>query len=565
MKIIYLTLMMAGVSASAVMAENEVTLGHYKQSSLKLRENAILLRLSRAAVTRRQDIRLVLGKEYIATYRYADALDVLGVVSKYPLTDGQKLNFFVLRGSAELGLRHMAEASRDLDLASLDGRPDVWLKRVRMRHAEGNSKSAIVALSKSVDSYKKITKAELATTFVAAAKSLLNLNQAQYAHNFLSYAEKLTQNEFEKDEITLLRGDVAAQQNKTRDAGKFYALAQLRENRLVSTQATYNITLAELSAQKISPAKAISVLKRSRLSWKGDKLELAIIEKIGDLYAEQGKARDALANWRLATNYFPVDSDTRRIAEKEKALFSNYFLTSKNTIENFALFSDFRNLTPLGSAGDGLIRGLVNSLLDSGLSKRAAGILDYQVRYRLTGAAQSSVALQLAALHAQNGDSSLAIDVLNRTASIEVIPEISNQRRLVLARALIDQGDLLKAQSLLVGDRSVYAQELNADLYWREKNWKRLSDTLPTELRKVHSRKSILRQAYAANMMDDKKQMQFLKEKFSLDGMSSGEKEVFNQLASGVTLTPDVIKKMAPILTQMDELTSLDSFIRITL
>jgi tetratricopeptide (TPR) repeat protein len=555
-------LMMIAASSSTVMAEPNTSI--YQSSPLKIREYAILHKLSQAPVGNRQDIRLALSKEYVTTGRYADALDVLSVVIKYQLTDSQKQTLLMLRGSAQLGMRHLAEASRDLDLPSLDGKSDIWLKRVTLRYAEGNSKSAIAALSKSIPSFKTTPKAELATTFMIAAKSLLDLKQAEYARNFLNYAENLTQNESEKDEIVLLRGDVAASQNKTREAAKFYALAQVRNNRFVSTQATYNLILSELAAQKISPDKAISILKHSRMAWKGDKLELKMIEKIGELYASQGKVRDALSNWQLATNYFPVDADTRRIAEKEKNLFTNYFQGNKNTIENFALFADFRDLTPLGSTGDGLIRELVNSLLDAGLSKRAAGILDYQVRFRLTGAAQASVALQLAALHAKNGNPEQAIDILNRTASIEVVPEIANQRRLILARAFIEQGDYEKAQSLLAGESSTYARELYADLYWREKKWSQLNDILRVDLGERHPSKSTLRLAYAANMLNDKKQMQNLSTKYATIALSASEREAFNQLASGVSLTPDIIKNMTSVLIQMDTLASLNEFIRVS-
>jgi tetratricopeptide (TPR) repeat protein len=535
-------------------------------SPAKQKEYAILLALSRAKPVSKQSIRLRLATEYVAQNRSADALDVLGVIGKNKLSEADKSIFLLLRGTAEFGMRHYAQARRDLESPLLENDPKAAILRAQLYEIAGEHALGILAFASAAKSFKSVPAEFLTPALISGARSQLALGRTTFARKHLKSASRLATSPEQRAEITLLQGHAAGMEGKTLESARHYAVAQAQKDPFVSAQATLNLVVSDLATGRISEKQAISTLQRLRLLWRGDPFELSVLEKIGDLYKNQNMSREALSTWRMVTRYFPASPDTRRIDIKVRELFTGQFsaavLARRKPIDSLALFSDFRELTPLGADGDSLIRQLVNQMLDAGLNERAAGVLDYQVRYRLTGAAQSSVALQLAALQTQIGQSSKAIEILNSTKDIEVIPEISSNRRLVMACALTERGDFELALDMVRDASGLLPDEIRSDIYWRRKDWAALKSLANALAARTAAPKQILRHAYAQNMLG---QGAPLKASYIRDAAllkTDAHKYAFTKLYSGEALLPQDIKKLEPTLVEIDALVSLDNFIR---
>ncbi len=535
-------------------------------SSVKKKEHAILYALSRAKPTSKQAIRLNLAAEYIAQQRNADAMDVLGVIGKNQLVQSDMSTFLFLRGAAEFGMRHYAQARRDLESPLLENDPKAAILRSQLHEVSGEHALGILALARAAEGFKSIPKELLSPAFISGARSQLALGRTIYAKKNLILANRFARSQKQHAQITLLQGQVAAFEGNMLKSARYYAVAQTQKDPFVSAQASYNLIVSDLVAKRISEKEATSLLQRLRLLWRGDQFELSVLEKTGDLYQTQGRAREALSTWRMVTRYFPASKDTRRIDAKQRELFKHQFfiekLAQRKPIESLALFSDFRELTPLGADGDSLIRQLVDQMLDAGLKDRAAGLLDYQVRYRLTGAAQASVALQLAALQTQIGQSEKAIEILNSTKDIEVIPEIAANRRLVMARALTSRGDFSLALEMVRDVDGILPDEIRSDIYWRRKDWLELQNISNILALQTGSPKHILRLAYAQNMLGTNA---LSRKNFRRDVVllkTNLQRYALTKLSSVQSLSPDDIKKLEPILVEMDVLALMDAFVR---
>ncbi len=104
------------------------------------------------------------------------------------------------------------------------------------------------------------------------------------------------------------------------------------------------------------------------------------------------------------------------------------------------LFYDFRELTPIGSRGDEMIRRLADRLVSVDLLDQAAGLLQYQVDNRLQGAARAEVATRLAVIYLMNRKPDKVLATLRATRSADLSTELRDERLLLEARALSDLG-----------------------------------------------------------------------------------------------------------------------------
>ena len=110
---------------------------------------------------------------------------------------------------------------------------------------------------------------------------------------------------------------------------------------------------------------------------------------------------------------------TRQIQDEAAATFDSLFLAGKGdampAIDALALFYDFRELTPIGSRGDEMIRRLADRLVSVDLLDQAADLLQYQVDHRLQGAARAQVATRLAVIYLMDRKADRALPTLRAT------------------------------------------------------------------------------------------------------------------------------------------------------
>src|SRR5580704_10014296 len=178
---------------------------------------------------------------------------------------------------------------------------------------------------------------------------------------------------------------------------------------------------------------------------------------------------------RSAMAAHPDSAMTRQIQDEAAATFDSLFLAGKGdampAIDALALFYDFRELTPIGSRGDEMIRRLADRLVSVDLLDQASDLLQYQVDHRLQGAARAQVATRLAVIYLMNRKPDRALATLRATRTADLSNDLRNQRLLFEARALSDLGRHDLALEVIGNIEGREAIRLRSDILWSARRW----------------------------------------------------------------------------------------------
>ena len=118
-----------------------------------------------------------------------------------------------------------------------------------------------------------------------------------------------------------------------------------------------------------------------------------------------------------------------------------------------------------------MVRKLVRRLVDVDLLDQAAELLKYQADNRLDGVPKAQVATDLALIYLMDKKPEQAIEAINSSRTTILPAALNAQRRLIEARAWAGVGRYDSALEILEKDASKDAQELRAEITWKQKNW----------------------------------------------------------------------------------------------
>jgi tetratricopeptide (TPR) repeat protein len=243
----------------------------------------------------------------------------------------------------------------------------------------------------------------------------------------------------------------------------------------LSAPALLRATQIQLQTGKITPVQAAGVFDGLRYRWRGDATELETIRALGQLYLSQGRYREALEALRSAGKRLPDLPEAMQLQADLNAAFKSLFLDGAadglEPIQALALFYDFRELTPIGAEGDAMVRKLVRRLVDVDLLDQAADLLKYQVDNRLDGVPKAQVATDLALIYLMDRKPEQAIQAINASRTTVLPTALNLQRRLIEARAWAGVGHFDTALEILDRDKSKDAEDLRAEITWKQKNW----------------------------------------------------------------------------------------------
>ena len=233
---------------------------------------------------------------------------------------------------------------------------------------------------------------------------------------------------------------------------------------------------------EISQDKALRELETLAVTWRGDSIELRTLQLLARIYSELGRYNDALSTARMATDLQSNSEVARQIQDEAAALFSQIFLGPKGDnlplIDALAMFYEYRELTPIGSRGDEMIRRLADRLVAVDLLDQASQLLQYQVDHRLEGAARAQVASRLAMVYLMNRKPERAIAALGSTRIADLAGELRQQRLLLQARAESDVGRRDFALDIIANVGGREAIRLRSDIYWAARRWREASEQI---------------------------------------------------------------------------------------
>ncbi|MEQ1752898.1 MAG: hypothetical protein ABL973_02055 [Micropepsaceae bacterium] len=515
--------------------------------------------------------RMALARYYVASGLGAEALGVLRTISHDDRTADSSIPFRVIRAIANIEMARYKEALEDMSVESLGDDPHAALWRglaaAGARDWRLARNNLIVAL-KIVSRYPAEWNAR---SRVALAKAALALGETGTSKLALDDMPKASVSSGTIAEATLVRA-LNNEAFQKRDSA-IALLDQLSTSpfKPVAARATLEGILLKIKAGKLKPEQAIDALEKLRFQWRGDQIELKTLTELGKLYVENNKIRDGLNTMRLAVRHFSDSDEARQTAAQMASIFETLFVGGKSDqlspVQALTLFYDYKELTPVGSQGDEMIRKLVERLVSVDLLPQAAELLQHQVDQRLDGIAKASVATRLALIYLLDKQPSKALDAIRSSKQTRLPDELIVQRDLIEARALADTKSFEQALDLISSDLSTEADRLRADIYWDSQRWgdaaakteallgTRYSDAAPlTDV----ERSDLMRASVAYSMAGDAASLERLRARFDVKMSSTQDAKAFAMITHTPDVTSEDYKTFVKRLASVD---TLDAFL----
>ncbi|WP_298162343.1 hypothetical protein [Brevundimonas sp.] len=380
-----------------------------------------------------------------------------------------------LRGAARASIGRLEEATLDFSSGALAGDPStkVWQGWLAAEQGQWeDARQAFAGGATAIDDFPPLWRARFGAAHAMAALETGDLNASKA---LLAYS--LSQDAPAADQLMarLVQARLFELEGATDRALAVYKAIARAPLDGIATPAKLGVIRIELAKGTMTPTAAAAQLEQLKWRWRGDATELSVIRTLGGLYLSQGRYREALdslrgAGRRLAQLPGAVELQTD-LSNAFRALFLDGAADGLQPVQALALFYDFRDLTPVGADGDEMVRRLARRLVDVDLLDQAAELLKYQVDNRLEGVAKAQVATTLATVLLMDRQPEPALQALWSSRSTLLPTALNAERRALEARALMDLGRYDHALETLDTDRSPEAQQVRADIFWKQENW----------------------------------------------------------------------------------------------
>jgi tetratricopeptide (TPR) repeat protein len=421
------------------------------------------------------DARMALARFLVGSELAFEAIGVLNDTARSHPQLLENAEFRGLRGAARVMARRYKEADADFSAPVLADDPAsaLWRAYIAAKLAQwAESRTQFAKGGEAYALFSPTWKARFARADAEAAMRQGDLVAAE-ARVSLALMEKV--DPLEELATRLVQARVLELQGHKDRALRIYVAITGAPLESLAAPALLRATQIRLEQGSITPVQAGIVYDNLRYRWRGDATELETIRALGQLYLAQGRYREALEALRSTGGRLPDVPEALQLQTDLSAAFRALFLDGLadglEPVQALALFYDFKELTPLGADGDLMVRKLVRRLVDVDLLPQAAELLKYQAQNRLDGAARAQVSTDLALIYLMDRKPEPALEAINASRTTVLPAALTAERRLVEARAWTALGRYDSAIEILAKDASRDAQELRAEITWKQKNW----------------------------------------------------------------------------------------------
>lgn len=329
-----------------------------------------------------------------------------------------------------------------------------------------------------------------------------------------------------------LTGLLAWQEERNDEARAHFNVAAQSWDQLWRVRSQLALIDADLKEGHATPEDALRRLERLRYAWRGDALEFDMFYELSGLYARLGDYPAAFESYANLAKRFPKDPRTPSLDEERKALFARVFQSEDRdkvpAYSQIALWDRYPAFRPTQ-------KDVLDSL-ELYLADRSAGIdlLDQSLAFhqhvldRATDPVKrASMGATMAGLALINNKPADALSYLKATAPTEpslLSDELTQERKLLQARAFFKSGKPDDALNLMNNDYSEAAMSLRADITWQSKRWADAAAVLneligqpPVEggLLDAQQRAMVLNRAVALLLAGDTVELEKLRESFT--------------------------------------------------
>lgn len=372
--------------------------------------------------------------------------------------------------------------------------------------------------------------------------------------------------------FAVLRGRLAEALGHDKDALDDYKFAVASDDRPAAAEAKQLEVALRLKRDEISKEDALRELETLSMTWRGDSIEVKTLQMLSQMYAENGRYRDALTAARTATRLQPNAEASRQAQDLAAELFTQIFLGPKGDelppVEALGMFYEFRELTPIGRRGDELIRRLADRLASIDLLDQAAELLQYQVDHRLEGAARAQVAARLAMIYLANRKPDMAITALRASRISDLSGELRQQRLLLEARAQSDVGRHDLALDIVSNVSGREVLRLRSDIFWAARRWRESAEQIELyygerfrDFKPLNAveKSDIIRAAVGYALADDSIGLSRFREKYAPLMSESADRIAFDIASKPAAASSAEFAEIAKLAASVD---TLDGFLR---
>lgn len=372
--------------------------------------------------------------------------------------------------------------------------------------------------------------------------------------------------------FAVLRGRLAEALGHDKDALDDYKFAVASNDRPAAAEAKQLEVALRQKRDEISKEDALRDLETLSMTWRGDSIEVKTLQMLSQIYAENGRYRDALTAARTATKLQPNAEASRQAQDLASDLFTQIFLGPKGddlpVVEALGMFYEFRELTPIGRRGDELIRRLADRLASIDLLDQAAELLQYQVDHRLEGAARAQVAARLSMIYLANRRPDKAITALRASRISDLSGELRQQRLLLEARAQSDVGRHDLALDIVSNVSGREVLRLRSDIFWAGRRWRESAEQIELyyvdrfrDFKPLNAveKSDIIRAAVGYALADDSIGLSRFREKYAPLMSESADRVAFDIASKPAAASSAEFAEIAKLAASVD---TLDGFLR---
>lgn len=564
-----------GTPVAAVKAPAEMHFAEWREApgeSFTERRQYYLQRLANARTQEMGDLRFAYGRFLLGYGLAPEALAAFDGALKAEQKFALDPAFRAARGVAGVLAGRYVEAIRDLSSTGLENAPHAaaWrgLARGELGHWEA-ARAQFGLAGAILDAFDD----DLRTRFRAmAAEAALQGGDTSSAESYAAGFPAAPESEKAQAEILLVRAQVDHAVKAGDDTLARYDAAIETGYPPVAAKARFGKALLQLKRGDIDKDAFAEELESLRYAWRGDALELDILTELARFRLDEGDIAGALKQMQTATTNYPDSEEAHRMNVRMSDIFADYFLSdaisTMEPVQALAFFDRFKELTPIGSKGDEMIRNLAERLVEVDLLTQAEQLLDYQVANRLHGGvAKAQVAARLAAIYLIDQKPDQALAALRATKQ-NLLPEALAERRILLeARALADNKQYDNALDLLDGRKDMLSARLTADVLWDAGRWPAAGEAIETllgrswtqeELLDDETRLLVMRGAIAYSLAGDEDGLSRFRAKFGEAMSMSPDASAFAVVSEPIVEQGVAFREMTSRIASVD---TLDRFL----
>ena len=563
--------LLRGSGLHPVMFDSQIW-GQNREASYGERQMHLIAAAAAAAPSKRLQPRLELARFYLSRDMYPEAKGVLDVAlaDAKPASDG--VSALVLRAVVEDMMNRPEDALKDLADPAVGDQHDAPLWRALAYALQGKWAQARGGFRTMEASVATLPIELQRVALKDEMRSAIEVGDFDGASNELNDFETIGVPHDMQPVIAVLMGRLAEGIGHTEQALSAYRTAADSWDRPAAAQGQLRETALRYSLGDLKRDDVISQLETLTTIWRGDETEVEALKMLAHLYTQEGRYRDAFYVMRSAMAARPDSEMTRQIQDEAAATFDSLFLAGKGdampAIDALALFYDFRELTPIGSRGDEMIRRLADRLVSVDLLDQAADLLQYQVDHRLQGAARAQIASRLAVIYLIDRKADRALAVLRATRIADLSNELRNQRLLLEARALSDLGRRELALEVIANIDGREAIRLRSDILWAGRHWDKSAEQIELmygdrykdfEPLSEIERQDILRAEIGYALGDDALGLGRFREKYAAKMAATPDARAFDVVSSPLGSSGQEFAAIAHAAASVD---TLEAFLR---